>query len=217
MTDAPLTPQEEDEALAAEYVLGVLDIADRSAVEARVKKDSAFAARIAAWENRLAGLNEGFAEAPVPNLLPKIEARLFPTAPRQRRGYAGWFAGVAVAAALAMVSFSLIAPPRPDVVATLSTKDTRLSYQVSHFSQTLTVTRVAGSAAPEGQVHQLWIIAPGNAPVSLGLLAGETLVVHYPTPPAGWLLAVSVEPEGGSASGLPSGPVILSALVSTDA
>lgn len=217
MTDTPLTPQEDDEALAAEYVLGVLDIADRSAVEARVKKDSAFAGRIVAWENRLAGLNEGFAETPVPKLLPKIEARLFPTAPRQRRSYAGWFAGVAVAAALAMVSFSLIAPPRPDLVATLSTKDARLSYQVSHFSQTLTVTRVAGSAAPEGQVHQLWIIAPGSAPVSLGLLAGETLVVHYPTPPAGWLLAVSVEPEGGSASGLPSGPVILSAIVSTDA
>ena len=33
--DLPLTPQDHDDALAAEYVLGVLDLADRIAVESR--------------------------------------------------------------------------------------------------------------------------------------------------------------------------------------
>jgi len=39
------------------------------------------------------------------------------------------------------------------------------------------------------------------------------LVVTYPTPPVGWVLAVSVEPAGGSPNGQPTGPVILTAQV----
>jgi anti-sigma-K factor RskA len=217
MTDIPLTPEEEDEALAGEYVLGVLDIADRSAVEARVRNDSGFAARIVAWETRLAGLNDGFAETPAPDLLPRIEARLFPVAPRPRRNLMGWLSGLAVAATLAIAAIVVLLPPAPDVVAVLSTKDSGLSYRLSHSGDQLTVTRVAGSAAPAGQVHELWIIAPGAAPVSLGLLEDEPLVVGYPAPPEGWLFAVSVEPAGGAPRGLPSGPVILSAIVGSDA
>jgi hypothetical protein len=44
MTDAPLTPHEEGEALAAEYVLGVLPLAERAEAEARVRRDPVFAA-----------------------------------------------------------------------------------------------------------------------------------------------------------------------------
>jgi anti-sigma-K factor RskA len=217
MTDIPLTPNEEDEALAGEYVLGVLDLAGRSAAEARMRRDSGFAARVVAWETRLAGLNDGFAEAPAPNLLPRIEARLFPTAPRPRRNLIGWLSGVALGAALAIAAVVVVAPPAPDVVAVLGSRDAGLSYQLTHFGQRLTVTRVAGAAAPAGQVHELWIIAPGAAPVSLGLLQDQPLVVDYPTPPEGWLFAVSVEPAGGSPRGLPSGPVILSAMMEADA
>jgi anti-sigma-K factor RskA len=217
MSDSPLTPDEDDEALAGEYVLGVLDMADRSAVEARMRKDSAFAARVLAWEARLADLNEGFAEAPAPNLLPKIEARLFPTAARPRRNMIGWLSGLALAASLAIATVVVVAPPAPDVVAVLSSKDSGLSYRLTHFGDRLTVTRVAGTAAPAGQVHELWIIAPGAAPVSLGLLQDQPLVVDYPAPPEGWLFAVSVEPAGGSPRGLPSGPVILTAVAASDA
>lgn len=217
MTDIPLTPDEEDEALAGEYVLGVLDLAGRSAVETRMRRDSGFAARVQAWETRLAGLNDGFAEAPAPNLLPRIEARLFPTAPRPRRNLIGWLSGVALGATLAIAAVVVVAPPTPDVVAVLSSKDRALTYRLTHFGDRLTVTRVAGTAAPVGQVHELWIIAPGAAPVSLGLLQDQPLVVNYPAPPEGWLFAVSVEPAGGSPRGLPSGPVILAAPAASDA
>ena len=37
MTDTPFTPREEDEALAAEYVLGLPDLAERLGIEARIK------------------------------------------------------------------------------------------------------------------------------------------------------------------------------------
>ncbi|NJS39667.1 MAG: hypothetical protein HC783_12365 [Rhodobacteraceae bacterium] len=67
-----------------------------------------------------------------------------------------------------------------------------------------------------GRVHELWLIAPGAAPVSLGLLDAPELMVAYPRPPEGWTLAVSIEPAGGSPIGTPTGPVILTAEVGTD-
>lgn len=212
MTDASLTPQEAEDALAAEYVLGVLDMAERAEVSARITRDPVFAARVSAWEDRLGGMNDGFAEAPAPNLLPRIEARLFPkAAPRRRFGLFGWLSGSLVAAALALASLAILAPPRPAPVATLSTADNRLAYEVTHFGGSLQITRVAGVPAVRGQVHELWVIAPGASPVSLGLLRDRPLVVSYPVPPAGFVLAVSIEPEGGSPTGAPTGPVILTA------
>jgi anti-sigma-K factor RskA len=223
MTDAPLTPEEADDALAAEYVLGVLSLAERAEAEARLKRDPVLAARVTAWEARLSGMNDGFADAPAPNLLPQIEARLFPQAahpaPTRRRfglGF-GWLTGAAVAAVLALVTVATLAPPRPELVATLATADNRLAYQVTHFGDALQVTRVAGVPAVEGQVHELWIIAPNASPVSLGLLEDRPLVVTYPTPPEGFVFAVSVEPTGGSPTGQPTGPVILTAAVGQDA
>lgn len=212
MTDTAFTPREAEDALAAEYVLGVLDAAERAEVEARIRRDPAFAARVAEWEGRLSGLNDGFAEAPAPNLLPKIEARLFPKPAAARRfGLFGWLSGAVVATALSLATVAVLAPPRPMPVATLATADNRLAYRVTHFGGSLQVNRVAGVPAVPGQVHELWVIAPGAAPVSLGLLQDRPLVVSYPVPPAGFVLAVSIEPEGGSPTGAPTGPVILTA------
>lgn len=215
MTDTPLTPRDADDALAAEYVLGVLSLSERAEAESRIKRDPDFATLVTAWETRLGGLNDDFAEAPAPNLLPQIEARLFPETDRHapaRRRFGlrfGWLSGAVVAAALALVTVATLAPPRPDLVATLATADNRLAYRVTHFGDQLQVTRVAGVPAVAGQVHELWIIAPNASPVSLGLLEDRPLVVSYPTPPQGFVFAISVEPEGGSPTGQPTGPVIL--------
>lgn len=215
MTDT-LTPQDADDALAAEYVLGVQDLSDRAATETRIKRDPAFADLVTAWENRFAGLNDGFEEARAPNLLPRIEARLFPAAKSARPArlpMMRWLSGAAFAAALVLVGVATLVPPRPDLIAVLATADNRLSYEVASYGDRLQITRVAGVPAVAGQVHELWVIAPGAAPVSLGLLAEGPLVVTYPTPPVGWVLAVSVEPAGGSPIGQPTGPVILTAQV----
>jgi anti-sigma-K factor RskA len=222
MTDAPLTPEEADDALAAEYVLGVLSLSERAEAEARLKRDSDLAARVTAWEGRLAGLNDGYAEAPAPDLLARIEARLFPQAPRPapaRRGFGlsfGWLSGAAVAAFVAIALIATLAPPRPERLVTLATADQRLAYDVSAFGDRLRVTRVAGVPAVAGQVHELWLIAPGQSPVSLGLLGDSPLSVSHSVPPDGYVFAVSVEPEGGSPTGLPTGPVILTAIVGAD-
>lgn len=206
MTD---TLTEDDEILAAEYVLGVTDASARALADLRVRRDALFAAAVAAWENRLGGLNAAYDDAPAPNLLPQIEARLFPVAAKPARRWFGFAAGAAVAASLAVAVIVNTLPAPPAVLTTLAAAD--LAYEVRSDGETLQVTRVAGTAPPSGQVHELWVIAPGAAPVSLGLLGDAPLEVTYPTPPAGWVLAVSVEPAGGSTTGAPTGPVIMTA------
>jgi anti-sigma-K factor RskA len=218
MTDAPLTPRDADDAEAAEYVLGVQSLAERTASATRVKRDPEFAAMVADWENRFEGLNDDFAEAPAPNLLPAIEARLFPKPAKgpSRAGVWRWLSGAVFATAVVLLGLATLVPPKPALVAVLSTADARLTYEVRHFGGELQVTRVAGVPAVAGRVHELWLIAPGAAPISLGLLDRAELVVDYPRPPEGWTLAVSIEPAGGSPIGSPTGPVILAVEVGAE-
>lgn len=214
MTDASLTPMEEDEALAAEYVLGVTDLAERMATEARIKADPAFADLVAKWEARLAPMNDDFPEAPAPNLLPQIEARLFPKAERRPISWFSWIsltASLGIAAWLIFAVIFLAPPPNGELLATLKTEDSKLVYEARYKIDQLIVTRTAGNAAETGQVHELWIIAPDAEPVSLGLLEKPVFALEYHVPPDGWTFAVTVEPAGGAPGGVPTGPVILSA------
>ena len=53
-----MTEDDDIDGLAAEYVLGSLDPAERRQVDARRQKDASLAAAVAAWERRLAPLGE---------------------------------------------------------------------------------------------------------------------------------------------------------------
>lgn len=220
MTDTPpLTPQEEDEALAAEYVLGVLELAERLAVEARAKSDADLAARISRWEARLAPLNAGYDEAPAPpDMLARIEARLFPAPARSAparpaaRGWLGWALGGLAVAVAALAFFLLpLVQPGPETLVRMATEDGAVAYEATWADGDMTVTRVAGSAAPQGQVHELWLIPPGGTPLPLGLLEAAPLTLATARPQPGWTLAVSLEPAGGSPTGQPTGPVVMAA------
>ena len=216
--EAPdLTPAEADDMLAAEYVLGVLDLPERLAVEMRLKTDTGFAALVTTWEVQMAGLNEEFDPvAPPPAVFAGIEARLFPAAPKVRRRWLAWLGG-AVAAGVVALAVIIVSPPPgpvPQVVAQLSAQDQQTVYEAAYGDGQLQVTRLSGTRPATGQDHELWIIAPGAAPVSLGLLQDDTLRVTTARPLPGWVLAVSVEPTGGSITGAPTGPVIMTAEIS---
>ena len=198
---------DDDDVMAAEYVLGVTDIAARQAAEARARRDPAFAARIVDWEVHFSGLNPEFADVPTPDLIGKIEARLFPAAPK-RVGWARfWGLGPAVAV-LAVAAWFAFVPGTPDLTATLAPQAQGVSYQAALTGNELTITRVAGIDADSTHDYELWIIRGKDAPVSLGVLSPEGQRLTLANVGEGMVLAVTLEPKGGSPSGAPTGPVV---------
>lgn len=215
-------PPDEDDALAAEYVLGVLAAPEREAVTRRLRDDPALRMRVADWEARLAPLNAAYAAVAPPDLLPRIEARLFGRT-RQRRGLRWWMGaaaglalGGAVATALLLaLPFAPVSPPGPvqgvaTLGATLATEDGTLSFAVAYVPQTgtLAVSRGSGSAAAAGRDYELWRIGADGVPVSLGLLRDTTEQRTVSGLSEGIVLAVSLEPAGGSPGPAPTGPVL---------
>lgn len=204
-----LLPEDQD-LLAAEYVLGTLDLPERLAAEARIKADPAFAAAVEAWQERLADLNADYAEAPAPDLLPRIEARLFPQA--ARASTRGWLTallgfGLTTAAALAVVAFLTLTPAKPSLTAELSAEDSPLRYAAVVTGSELTLTRLQGGDAAADRDYELWIIEGDKAPVSLGVM-GASYSIALPKAAAGYVLAITLEPKGGAPEGKPTGPVV---------
>ncbi|MET9446915.1 anti-sigma factor [Streptomyces cinerochromogenes] len=69
------------------------------------------------------------------------------------------------------------------------------------------VTLSGYGTPPGGRVHQLWLMRPRAQPRSLGLLAGDTPLVAKGLGLSSMSLAVTVEPDGGSAQ--PTGQPIV--------
>lgn len=212
----PLPPDDDADVLAAEFVLGVLPLEERVLAAARIQSDVSFANQISAWENRLAHLNDAYADTPAPNVLPRIEARLFPTAPKPRRGLRWSFLGGAVAAAL--LAAIILLPERPVgpmLTATLADPAQTLSFAASFDEgrDELTLVRTGGAQPVAGRDLQLWAIGAEGTPRPLGLVReAETFISGTGLSP-GLVLAVSLEPEGGSPTGLPTGPVLVTGVL----
>ena len=197
-----------DDDLAAEYVLGVQDASVRAELAARVDSDPAFAARVRAWEAHLAGLNAGFDPvAPPTRVKAAIDSSLFPAASRGSQALWGWLAGALTLglAALALVFF-LNQPGPPALVATLKSDTSDVVVVVEVRSGAIQATLVSG--APQGdRVLELWQIVGDAAPVSLGVFGANDALPETAFD-AGQIIAVSLEPSGGSPTGAPTGPVV---------
>lgn len=205
-----MTPDIDDDdrdLLAAEYVLGVLSLIDRVALESRLKTDLALAARVSAWELRLHPLLDEVAPVPPsPDLLSRIEARLF-AKPARKPWFAGiWALGGASLAAVLVAVFLFNATPTPTYTATLAANDSAVSYLVQVSDAGIQMT-LSGPAPTNAQSHELWLIVGDAAPVSLGLIGAAPLPLPTTLAP-GMILAVSLEPAGGSTTGAPTGPVL---------
>ena len=86
-------------------------------------------------------------------------------------------------------------------------------------SRFLTVKAVTTVDVPAGRALEFWMLPDGRAPVSMGLVPASGIDRVALRAPAGVALqeipalAVSVEPPGGSPTGAPTGPVILTGRV----
>jgi anti-sigma-K factor RskA len=219
MTDA--TDRDDDDALAGEYALGLMEADARRAFELRLNRDAALRARVRGWQERLAAFADEVAPVvPPPRVMAGIEARIFRDAPASRGARWSWprFMGGVVTAGvlvLALLFWSGSPPPGPALTAEIAAEDRSLVLTARFDPERalLEITRLDGAPA-EGRVHELWLIAEGApAPVSLGVLPPDgraTLAVPGALAAviAGGTLAVSDEPPGGSPTGQPTGTVL---------
>ena len=213
----------ERDLLAGEYVLGTLDAAARREIDAA--NDAAMRHDIHRWEQRLAPLALRVAPvAPRPlvwlNLQHAIGAMSSPvaTAVQPYRWLRAW-AALATAASL-VLAFGLYreanrpAPP-PVYVTQLAVPASTMHWTVSIAGGELAVR--AGGEAPAAAARrdaELWLIT-ATGPVSLGVIPKTGEVRRAVAPhimfAGGATLAVSLEPEGGSPTGAPTGPVVTTA------
>lgn len=202
-----LSPSEETDALAAEYVLGVLTLQDRLAAEARIKSDPSFASMVAVWENHFEALNDDYEATPAPNMMDQIEARIFGQQPAARRSWWGFIAGASAAAALA-VAVILALPSAenvgPTLTASLAAETQELAFNATYTNGELTLARVSGTSAQPGSDYELWLIVGDAAPVSLGVIQDATTTRTLAELAPGSVLAISLENEGGSTTGAPA-------------
>lgn len=194
--------------LAGEYVLGLHD-------GTGVKDDPRFAAAVQGWSARLMPLAEEVQPVTPPaRLWAAIEAAIAPR-PRLRDSVKFWrglaFGGAAFGAAgLALALALLLRPPAPVALAALTTASEG-SFIATAQGGTLTISPQQASV-PAGKSAELWLLPPGGAPLPLGLLAAaHPVTLRLPASLAGAKLAISLEPPGGSPTGLPTGPVIATA------
>ncbi len=130
-------------------------------------------------------------------------------------------AAVAAACILAVLAIPAIRPPGGSpaghsLIAVLLDNGRPVFAVSAAPGRPASVTPVGDGAAPAGRSYELWAIAGTAAPVSLGLLDGAAgSAVRIPPdrlPPGllrpGVVLAVSLEPAGGSPGGAPTGPVL---------
>jgi anti-sigma-K factor RskA len=213
----------DDDTLAAEYVLGVLPAVERASVERRMARETTFALLVSSWERRLVPWTDEIAPVQPPH---EVWNRISAALPATRAEKPGlwqslalwrWMTlatGALAAACLAALIVFVSQPTQPPLIAAIQANGQ------SHFVATIdpgrnTVSVVpAAYAADASRVPELWLIAPGDRPRSLGLLRADT-TVSLPIPEnlralatRQATLAVSLEPPGGSRTGAPTGPVI---------
>jgi len=228
MTDAAdLTTGPDPDVAAAELALGLLDGEERAIALRRMLAEPDFARDVERWRMQFGALFAGVASVvPAAALGERVIARLDGPA-RVRPGYWKPFA---IASSLATASLFGVLMVRPDpalpppvtiaaaapMVAAFMVEGIETPLVATYDSANGRLSMPGPMPVPAGKSAQLWAIVGTDAPQPLGLFhdAGGRVEAdaRSPTPmEPGTKFAISLEPEGGSPTGLPTGPVVASA------
>jgi anti-sigma-K factor RskA len=213
----------DDDLLAAEFALGVLAGTDRAAAQRLLERDGNFARLVADWEEKLAPWAGEIPEVAAP---PQAWDRIAAALPAQTTANTGWWQNLAFWRGLSLATGALAAacigalvylgnaPSKVPLVASIDGGGHR------HFVATIDMMRGSIAVAPAAfaadatRVPELWLIPADGKPRPLGLLRADR-AVSIAIPPelmaqtvSNAVLAVSLEPPGGSPTGQPTGPVI---------
>lgn len=216
--------------LAAQYVLGTLDGPARKRFEFEVIQDDQVRRSVWYWEQQLNQLGENVKPlTPEHRVWLAIQQRLFGTPavssstpvqnnvvtlqPKQN----GWWKGVAALASAAAVVLAVllgrVEPPVPvpqyTEIAFFQDAEQSPLWLLELSDETLSIRATERLTAQANKDYELWIVAKdGRAPISLGLLPknGQLTLAKdkYFDELDIAVLAVSLEPLGGSPNGSPT-------------
>ncbi len=150
---------------------------------------------------------------PPPELWNRIAASTSPALmmpPPPHRALRAWQASTAVALALAagLAAFIIWRGPAPTRLALLTPTGGQPSLVAVQQGGTLLIRPAAALPVPSGRDLELWALPSGAVrPRSLGVLPASGRRLGATLAP-GTRILVSLEPTGGSPTGLPTGPVV---------
>lgn len=222
--------------LAGHYVLGHMPSRARALFERLLLSRPDYSRAVVAWEERLSPmLHATTPQRPPRRVWRRLRRRIErETSAPSRRPWFGQFgtggltwAGVATAAFLVVLGLYLaqpaVTPPAPpSQYAVISTQQGAPRWVITVSDKKMHMRTAGRAAPPSGKSYELWMLPGGEAhPVSLGVLpvSGEASEKLTPamlkTLKSSKALAVSIEPEGGSPTGLPTGPVVYTAPIAS--
>jgi anti-sigma-K factor RskA len=233
MTDTR-TPEDVPNVTAAELALGLLEGDERAAALRRVLAEPGFAQEVERWRGYLGQLFEVWPEVAAPaGFFDRVERSIdapYAVAPAQRGRFWPALAGLTSIAAAGLLVFVVARPPQaplplpaptttplaqPLLVASIAPtgKGVPIAAVFDPAGGRLRLTEAAAPAV--GRSAELWVIGADKTPHSLGLLATSGATSVTPSAAirrqlaAGATLAVTIEPQGGSPTGAPTGAIVL--------
>ena len=230
---------EDMEEMAAEFALGTLPPEERREAESLMTSDAEFSGMIRAWERRLIPLALALepVEAP-PRIRGTVMKAIAGDAPGSetvvawKRKASAWRLATVGASAIAASLAAFIAMGTPDgpltdqrYVAVLQAEGPGPAFlaSIDLASGSISV-RTVGAPPQPGKSYELWALGGGrDKPQSLGVIdasfriPASTLGKMDPSAMNDTIFAVSLEPEGGSPTTQPTGPVMFTGkLVATE-
>jgi len=208
--------------LAAEYALGTLRGAARARFRRLMKYDPALRRTVAEWENRIYPMTEATAEVEPPaRVWNAIQASLAGTAQQIVLGFWRTLGLFSSGLAVALLLYLGLAqrPETPSYMALLNDQKSQqpvLMVSAVRNSPKLKIKMLAPQTIAADKALELWALPAeqDKPPKSLGLFAASGVTTLQFSQAADQqlgnipALAVSLEPKGGSPTGLPTGPVL---------
>lgn len=213
--------------LAGEYVLGTLSSAKRKEVEQRLQNEAGLRNAVDEWERRLLPLTSLAEEQePSAQLWPRIAQDVRRNAHGGQDGLRSWWndlrfwrglaaSGFAAAAVLFAVMLMRPAVQTPAYMVVLVEPQERTPGWIvqANLDRQITLTPLRPVAVPDQKSLQFWTKGEGwSKPVSLGLVQpGKSLTLtleKLPPLQANQLFEITLEPENGSPTDRPTGPIL---------
>ena len=238
MSDDAVPDDDIPDMAAAELALGLLEGEERAHALRRMLAEHGFAQEVERWRTHLAQLFDLWPamDAP-PGVLERVERTIDgpeavtpPPVAAKRSLFWPVAAGLSSVAAAAMLAVivtrpALVPGPAPQPPAVAAAPAPILLASIDRGKAGAPVTAVydpnsaalrltAATLAEADRSAELWVIAGDGVPHSLGLLkttGASSFTIggdNRARLAAGAVLAVSIEPVGGSPTGLPTGPVV---------